>query len=474
MTTIPERADALTLFGITGDLAKKMLLPALYNLTAQGALDTPVIGIGRKDWSRTKLHQHARDALVAAQLPIDEVMFTKFTGLLDYTRIDYGDQSTFDALAAKARGHGRLAHYVAVPPSAYVTIAQRLAAAGLADNARLIVEKPFGHDLDSARALQAELTQHFSEEQLRRVDHFLGKDAVENLLTFRFANTMLTDLLTRRHVRGVQITMAEDFDVAGRGGFYDATGCLRDVVQNHLLQMFAYLVMDAPRTGSATDILDERDRALRATRTVRPDDCVRGQYTGYLDVPGVEADSTTETYVALRTWVDNERWSGVSFVIRAGKALATTAIEIVAELDRPIPGYFHTAYAQEVRGNLVRFRISPSTGVTFDLLAQHGSTTTVDDVAATADFTHLTGTDIGAYEHILADSITGDPRRFTRMDMVEECWRIIGRLLTPTGPPLTYSPGSWGPTEATTLTTDGNWHPLEQAATDSSTRPPAP
>lgn len=462
MTITPERAGALTLFGITGDLGTKMLLPALYNLTAQGRLDIPVIGVGRSDWSRSRLHQHAR-AAVSAQLPIDEAVFARFTELLGYTRIDYDDPATFAALAAEVRGHGHLTHYVAVPPAMYATIARCLASAGLDDDARLVVEKPFGHDLDSARVLQAELTKYFPEERLRRVDHFLGKNAVENLLTFRFANTLLTDILTRRHVRGVQITMAEAFDVAGRGGFYDATGCLRDVVQNHLLQMFAYFVMDAPRTGSAADVLDERARALHATRTVRPEDCVRGRYAGYLGVPGVEPESVTETYVALRTWVDNERWSGVPFVIRAGKTLATTAIEIVAELDRPIPGYLHTACAQGVRGDLVRFRISPRTGVTFDLLAQHeGDAATVDKVAATTDFTHLTGADIAAYEHVLADAISGDPRRFTRMDMVEECWRIVGRVLDPPGTPLGYEPGSWGPAEAAALTVDGVWHPLEQ------------
>jgi len=465
-TTAPERTNALTLFGITGDLAKKMLLPALYNLTARGVLDIPVIGVGRGDWSPVRLHRHAREC-VSAQLPIDEGVFAKLTGLLDYIRVDYDDQATFDAPAAAIRDHGHLTHYLAVPPATYATIARRLAEAGLADNARLVVEKPFGHDLDSARVLQAELTTHFPERHLRRVDHFLGKDAVENLLTFRFANTLLADILHRRHVRGVQITMAESFDVADRGGFYDATGCLRDVVQNHLLQMFAYLVMDPPRTGSAADILEERARVLRATRTVRPEDCVHGQYAGYLDVPGVRAGSSTETYVALRTWVDNERWSGVPFVIRAGKTMATTAIEIVVELDRPIPGHLHTTRAQELCGDLVRFRISPHAGVTFDLLAQHGGdVTTVDQVAASADFTHLTGTDIAAYEHVLADVLTGDPRRFTRMDTVEECWRIVGRVLDPPGKPLGYEPGSWGPAQAAALTVDGMWHPLEDRPLD--------
>lgn len=464
MTTPAPRADALVLFGITGDLARKMLLPALYDLTRQGFLDVPVIGVGRSDWDDERLRLHAREVLRAAEVPLVEGVFDKFAALLGYARVDYDDPATFTALADRVRPHGFLTHCVALPPSTYPVIAQRLAEAGLADNARLVVEKPFGHDLHSARALQSELTRYFPEERLRRVDHFLAKDVIEGLLTFRFANTSVNAVLDRRFVRSVQITMAEDFDVADRGGFYDETGCLRDVVQNHLLQMLAYFVMEAPRTGSAADVLDERIRALRAVRTVRPEDFVRGQYDGYLDVQGVKAGSTTETYCALRTWVNLDRWAGVPFTIRAGKAMATTAIEIVVELNRPVEGFHHTVSAQQAPANGLRFRISPRAGFTFDLLAQHeGEAGEVDQVAATVDFAHLTGSNSIAYTHVLADAITGDPRRFTTMDMVDELWRIVGPVLDLPGTPHRYDVGSWGPAEADRLATDDRWLPLEQA-----------
>ncbi|MER6959874.1 glucose-6-phosphate dehydrogenase [Streptomyces sp. NPDC000618] len=464
MTTQTPRADALVLFDITGDLAKKMLLPALYDLTLQGFLDVPVIGVGRSDCDDEQVRRHAREVLSVAEVPLDEGVFDKFAALLSYARVDYDDPATFTALADRVRSHGFLTHCVALPPSTYPVIAQRLAEAGLADNARLVVEKPFGHDLRSARALQSELTRRFPEERLRRVDHFLAKDVIEDLLAFRFGNTTINAVLDRRFVRSVQITMAEDFDVADRGGFYDATGCLRDVVHNHLLQMLAYFVMDAPQTGSAADLLDERIRALRAVRTVRPENYVRGQYDGYLDVEGVKAGSTTDTYCALRTWVNLDRWARVPFTIRAGKAMAATAIEIVVELHRPVAGFYHTAGARQAPANLLRFRISPRAGVTFDLLAQHeGEAGEVDQVSATLDFAHLTGSNSVAYTHVLADAITGDPRRFTTMDMVEELWRIVGPVLDLPGAPHHYDVGSWGPVEADHLATDGRWLPLEQA-----------
>ena len=455
----PARADALVLFGITGDLAKKMLLPALYALVRAGEFDVPVVGVTRGGWTLERLREHARDA-VAAQTEVEDDAFERFAALLRLATVDYDRPESFASIAEQTPNARLRAHYLALPPAGYAQAAACLAQAGLAQESRLIVEKPFGHDLDSARALQARLTEHFPEERLRRVDHYLGKDAIEDLLTIRFANTMLSELLHRHHVRGVQITMAEAFDVADRGGFYDATGALRDVLQNHLLQMLAYFVMEAPRTGTAADILDERARALRAVRTVRPEDYVRGQYEGYRDVAGVSADSNTETYAALRTYIDTDRWAGVPFTLRTGKALSTTATEIVVELDKPPLGYFHTTCAQDAPANLIRFRISPEAGVTFDLLAQHeGDAEEVDAVSARLDFTGLTGSGTVAYERILADAVSGDPRRFTRMDMVEESWRIVAGLLDLPERPADYPRGGWGPTEAERLTT-GDWHPL--------------
>lgn len=457
-----EPADALVLFGVTGDLAAKMLLPALYELARTGVLTVPVHGAARSDWDDARLHRHARDCLTAAGTPVDEDAFARLTGLLHYHRVDYADPATFTRLAAAVRALGRLTHYVAVPPVAYPEVAERLAQAGLAEDATLVVEKPFGHDAASARALQARLTRYFPEERLRRVDHFLGKDAVENLLTVRVANPAVDTLLHRDHVRAVQVTMAEDFDVADRGGFYDATGALRDVVENHLFQTLAYFLMEAPRSTAAEDVLDARTHALRAVRTVLPADYVTGQYEGYLDTEGVAPGSVTETYAALRLYVDTPRWSGVPFTLRAGKAMATTAIEIVAAFDRADPGY-HRAACARAAPNLLRLRVSPRTGLTFSLLARHGDDPDrVDDVAAVADFTHLDGSDIAAYVHVLGDAISGDPSRFVRMDMVEECWRIVGDIVDPAAKPVTYPRGSWGPAEAERLAGDGGWFALEQ------------
>lgn len=450
-----QAADALVLFGITGDLAKKMLLPALYELVRKQSLDVPVVGVTRSGWTIERLREHAHDA-VAAHGEVDEDAFSRFADLLRVARVDYDEPASFRSIAEQTRGSRFLAHYLAIPPNLYAKAAECLAEAGLADQARLIVEKPFGRDLESARTLQVELSEHFPEERLRRVDHYLGKDAIEDLLTIRFANTLLSELMHRHHVRGVQITMAEDFDVADRGGFYDGAGAVRDVVQNHMLQMLAYLVMEAPRTGAAADILDERARALRAVRTVQPDEYVRGQYEGYTDVHGVRPGSTTETYAALRTFVDTDRWAGVPFTLRTGKALPASATEIVVELHRAPFGYFHTACAQETGPNLIRLRISPDAGVIFDLLAQHeGDAETVDHVSAKTDFTYLTGSGTAAYELVLTDAVSGDPRRFTRMDMVEESWRIVGDLLDPKDAPTIYRKGSWGPPEAVDLTADG-------------------
>lgn len=458
----PPRADALVLFGITGDLAKKMLLPALYELSRDGRLTARVVGVTRGGRTLEELRAHAHDS-IAAQGPVDDSAFERFAGLLRLATVDYDDPGSFRSVERETEGCACPAYYLAVPPAQYVQAAEGLAAAGLHTRGRLVVEKPFGHDLASARELQRALTRYFPEERLRRVDHFLGKDVIENVLTFRFANPLLSTVLDRRHVRGVQITMAEDFGVADRGGFYDATGCLRDVVQNHLLQVLAYFLMEAPATGSADGSLDERTRALTSVRTVRPEDHVRGQYDGFLDVEGVRAGSDTETYTALRTWADTGRWAGVPLTVRAGKAMAATAIEIVVELDRPSGEHHFAELARSAQPNLVRFRVSPRSGVTFSLLAQHGDDATLlDEVSCTTDFAHLTGGDTAAYRHVLADTLSGDPRRFMRMDMVEECWRIVGDILTPSGTPLVYRPGTWGPREADALTADGSWHRLEQ------------
>ncbi|MEV0850150.1 glucose-6-phosphate dehydrogenase [Streptomyces sp. NPDC049954] len=463
-TAGPHKADALVLFGITGDLAEKMLLPALYELARRGELTARVVGVTRGGWTLRRLREHARSA-VTAQGPVDEAAFARFAALLRLATVDYEDPGSFRSVAEETRGCAWLSHYLAVPPAQYVQAAEGLAAAGLNSDAWLVVEKPFGHDLASARALQQDLTRHFPEYRLRRVDHFLGKNVVENLLTFRRANPLLDAVLDHKHTRGIQITMAESFDVADRGGFYDATGCLRDVVQNHLLQLLAHLLMEAPRTASAEDSLDERTRVLEAVRTVRPQDYVRGQYDGYLDVDGVRADSVTETFTALRLWAETDRWAGVPIVIRAGKTMPVTAIEIVLELRSPADDPRPFDGAETPAPNLVRYRVSPRSGVTFSLVVQNGDApAALTQTEAAADFTGLTGDDTEAYQHVLAHALTGDPRQFTRMDMVEECWRIVGDILDPSTAPVPYRPGTWGPRAADQLTTDGSWHPLGVAS----------
>lgn len=460
-TTTRGSGDALVLFGITGDLADKMLLPALYRLSVRGLLPERVVGVTRGGWTLERLRAHARDA-VAAHESVDDAAFERFAAALRLAMIDYDDPDSFASIAEQTRGCRILAHYLAVPPAQYTRAAELLARAGLNDQARLAVEKPFGHDAASARELQAELTRWFPDERLLRVDHFLGKEAVENLLTFRFANALLAGALRQPSVRSVQITLAEDFGVEDRGGFYDATGALRDVVQNHLLQLLAYLVMEPPQTGSSRDVLEERVRALKAVRTVAPQDCVRGQYTGYLDVPGVRPDSRTETYIAMRTWVDTDRWTGVPFTIRTGKALDRTANEIVVELRRPAPGYFHTACAQDADPDVVRLRISPDPGASFGLFTQQGDDPSrLAPVTAATGFPALDGDNVAAYEHVLADAMDGDPRRFTSMDLVEESWRIVGDILTPDHDPEPYAPGTEGPARAADLATDHRWLPLD-------------
>jgi glucose-6-phosphate 1-dehydrogenase len=460
-TTTP-RAGALVLFGITGDLAKKMLLPALYQLVRRGELSEPIVGVAREDWTLDQLRRHAREAIMEVEGPVDEEAFARLAGLMRMVTVA-DDPADYDRLAAETEGLGFLAHYLAVPPGAFASVAGLLAGAGLAGDARLVVEKPFGSDLASAQALQAELIRSFPEDRLRRVDHFLGKDVVQNLLTFRFANPMVDAVLRREHVRSVQITMAEDFDVADRGSFYDATGAVRDVVQNHLLQVLSYFLMEAPQTDAAVDMLDEKARVLSAVRTVRPEHYVAGQYAGYREVEGVKADSVVETYAALRLFCDNDRWSGVPFTIRSGKSMATTSTEIVVELSKP-SGDSPVQQVSRDHPSLLRFRLMPHAGVTFDLVARRGSDPAeLDEVAPTAEFAHLTGSDPVAYEHVLAEAVTGDPRHFARMDVVEECWRIVGDILVPTDPPVVYQPGSWGPAEADHLVTDGRWFPLESA-----------
>ncbi|MFF1459438.1 glucose-6-phosphate dehydrogenase [Streptomyces sp. NPDC058330] len=455
-----ERSDALVIFGISGDLARKMLLPALYRLAESGKLTVPVIGVAATDWDDDTLRGHAREAVVAAGMDIDDAVFGRFAAGLTIVTGDFTDDATFARLRDAVAGFAFVTHYLAIPPSLFTRVAASLAEAGLNRDARLVVEKPFGHDLDSARKLQDELSTHFDDDHLLRVDHFLGNRAVESLMVSRFANTLLAPIWHRSYVDNVQITLAEDFDVADRGSFYDAVGCLRDVVQNHVLQVLAFLAMEPPSATNARAQGLEKWRVLHATRTMDPADTVRGQYDGYRDVEGVEADSTTETYFATRMFVDNWRWAGVPFHLRSGKALAVTATEVVVELRKP-PLELFGGEDTQTPPNLIRFRVDGDTGIRADLmLSKPERNTGPMTVPIGVDFAQVLGRQELPYENILHGAVEGDPECFASFPAVLECWRIVGPVLDPAEPPLAYTPGTWGPEAADELPGPRGWHEL--------------
>ncbi|GAA4546782.1 glucose-6-phosphate dehydrogenase [Pseudonocardia xishanensis] len=446
-------ADVLVLFGVTGDLARKKILPALYRLTERGELTVPVVGVALTDWDDEKLRGHVADSVHAAIPDVDAAVLGRLQAATHLVAGDYADPGTFAALAKAVPDGAFAVHYLAVPPSLFGTVADGLAAVGLAERARLVVEKPFGHDLASAEALDALLATHYSEDQLFRVDHFLGKEPVEDLLVLRFANTLLEPLWSRQWIDRIEITMAEDFDVADRGSFYDAVGTVRDVVQNHLLQVMAYLLMDAPLSDAADDQRDAKHALLRAVRTLDPAEVVRGRYAGYLDTLGVAADSTTETYVAATFHVDNWRWSGVPVHLRAGKELPVTVLDVVAVLKPPPRPLFGVE-----RPDRIRLRLQAGAGVTFTLLAKRpGAGDVPVEIPVAADFRQVLGAMHEPYERIFADALAGDPAHFARMDTIEEAWRIVGPILDAADEPLEYARGSWGPAPAAAVPGPQGW-----------------
>jgi glucose-6-phosphate 1-dehydrogenase len=443
-------ADALVLFGVTGDLARKMILPALYRLTERGELTVPVVGVARSEWASEALRKHVEKSVRAALPDVDDGVLERFQRSVSMVAGDYNDPATFqrlaDTLREKAGAEAFAVHYLAVPPGMFGTVADGLADVGLTERARLVVEKPFGRDLASARALNARLRQHVPDDRLFRVDHYLGKEPVEDLLVLRFANTLIEPLWDRTWIDRIEITMAEDFDVADRGSFYDAVGTVRDVVQNHLLQVLTYLTMEAPQSDSADDQRDAKYRLLQAVRAIDPAEVVRGQYTGYRDVPGVAPDSTTETFVALTLHIDTWRWTGVPVHIRAGKALPETVLDLVVVLKPPPRMLFRTAGDGPPPPNRIRLRLQPDAGITFFLLAkQPGGGDVATELPVSVDFRQVLGPVHAAYERIFADALAGDPAHFARMDALEEAWRIVEPILDQRTPPLPYAPGTWGP-----------------------------
>jgi glucose-6-phosphate 1-dehydrogenase len=460
MTTTQQLpADALVLFGATGDLAKRKLFPALYHLERHRSLEVPVVGVARSDWTDEAFCQNAHDAIVAAQPDADPAVIDAVMQRLDLIQGDYADQATWETLRATLDKHNSLnaVFYMAIPPSMFPEVASRLASVGLNNRGRIVVEKPFGRDLASAQELNATLHSVFPEERIFRIDHYLGKESVEDLLVFRFSNTMLEPIWNRRYVRSVQVTMSETIGVEGRGSFYDGVGALRDVLQNHLLQVVSLLAMEPPAGSDSHFLQDEKAKVLAAMKPIDPAEMVRGQYVGYRDEPGVAPDSTVETFAAVRLEIDSWRWAGVPWYVRVGKALTANATEAVVEFHSPPRLLFDEAGGPPPGRNLVRLRLGKRDGVTFTLQAKTpGEHLDSQDVDIAVDFAAALGERREAYERLLGDALAGSPRRFARQDTVEQTWRVVQPALDRPGPIHPYFRGSWGPSEAERLLANGD------------------